>query len=89
MTNTATATRTAAAELLAGTPTRNLIEALLILDAASTLTTDQRLAKAWTCEEIERRYDVEAAMDAWADVDDHGMTYVEALIAALPIEAVA
>jgi hypothetical protein len=40
----------------------------------------------WLTEEIERRYDVEDAMNAWADEDTNGMTYGQALIAALPAD---
>lgn len=83
---------TAAANLIATQSTPALVLALLALEpkvAARTLSPEERIARAWMIEAIEARHDVAAAMDAWADEDDYGMTYVEALLAALPMEAVA
>ena len=40
-------------------------------------------------EEVESRYDVDDAMEAWAADDDNDATYVEALLAALPVEVMA
>lgn len=80
-----------AARLLAATPTSSLIQSLLVLDAIDKSTADQTLARVWIIEELERRYpQVDAAMNAWADEDyDCGATYVEALLAAMPVEAFA
>lgn len=77
-----------AADLLATVPTSDLIAALLLIDAKPELTIDERLAKVWTIEEVERRFDVEAAMNAWAD-EVSELSYVEALLIALPTEALA
>lgn len=83
-----------AAEALAATTTRILVDSLLLMEVTrveSTLTEDERIARAWIIEELERRFDVEAAMNAWADdtdASDFGeKSYVQALIAALPVEA--
>lgn len=89
METTATTARTASLELLSGQTTQALLLALLAIDTKAVKTAEERMSAAWICEAIEVRYDVEAAMDAWADEDDHGMTYAEALLAALPMEAVA
>ena len=39
----------------------------------------------WIADEIERRHEVNEAMEAWAADLDTEMTYAEALIAALPV----
>ena len=80
--------RTAAANVLAGQTTAELVAALLVADAA-TKTPETRQARIWIIDAIEARYpEVNAAMDAWAADDDTDLTYVEALIAALPLSAV-
>jgi hypothetical protein len=80
--------RNAAAAVLAGQTTSELVAALLIVDAA-TKTPETRQARRWIIEAIEARHpEVDAKMDAWAADDDTDLTYVEALIAALPLSAV-
>lgn len=81
--------RNAAAALLNEQSTSELVAALLVIDAA-TKTPDTRRARLWLIETIEARYpEVNAAMDAWAADADTELTYVEALVAALPLSAVA
>jgi hypothetical protein len=78
----------AAAAVLAGQTTSKLVAALLIVDAA-TKTPETRQSRLWIIEAIEARHpEVDAKMDAWAADDDTDLTYVEALIAALPLSAV-
>lgn len=48
-----------------------------------------RKTRLWIIEEIEHRYDVRDAMDAWAVNVNTKLSYVEALIRALPDDAVA
>jgi hypothetical protein len=81
--------RTAAAAVLAGQTTAELVAALLVADAV-TKTPETRQARMWIIEAIEARYpEVNADMDAWAADVETELTYVEALIAALPVAAVA
>lgn len=81
-----------AADLLASQSTAVLAASLLAFEPkveARTLTAEERQARAWIIDAIEARHDVEAAMNAWADDVDSDATYAEALIAALPIQALA
>lgn len=78
---------TPATELLASVDSSTLLTSLLTLDALETPTSDERMAKAWVCDELERRYPaVNAATLAWADDLETDLTYVQALVAALPAE---
>lgn len=73
---------------LANATSATLIEALLQLESIPQRTPDQRMARVWLLEELEARYPhVEATMNEWADNPDPHSTYVETLLAALPIEA--
>lgn len=44
----------------------------------------QHIVSMAVIDELETRYDVEDAMNAWADDLDSGLSYEEALLAALP-----
>lgn len=78
----------AAATITANTDTATLVESLLTLDAIESPTSEERMARAWICDALESAYpEVIPALDAWADdvtTDGSGMTYAEALVAALP-----
>lgn len=77
--------RARTAALLAATPDRYLVEALLDLEGKEARSADEDQARAWLLEEIEGRYPaVGAAMDAWSEDIESDLTYVEALIVALP-----
>ena len=86
MSNAVTALKNTAAATFATMTTPNLI-AMMVANTGTDAT--DRMVSAWIAEEVESRYDVAEAMDAWADDIDTEMTYTEALIAALPAEAVA
>lgn len=77
-------------ELLNRTSTATLITSALMLDAIQNPTEEQRLVKSWTCGELEQRHpEVTAALEAWAEDLDTSASYVETLVAALPMTAVA
>jgi hypothetical protein len=85
-------------QLMRSTPTGLIVMSLLQLEAAVkqpiTEAADiehrsaQRRTRLWLIDELERRYDVALAMATWADdLSDDKPCYVDALIAALPAEA--
>ena len=78
-------------DLFASTSTDVILVSLANLEGKrGTMTPEERQARAWMFEEIERRYDVAEAMDAWADAEDPSeLSYFEALLLALPKEAMA
>jgi hypothetical protein len=91
-TNTTTA-RDKMRRLIAGQPDRTLVETMLTVD--HTMNGLQRGSDEWRAqyvvrlaviEELESRYDVDAAMERWADEATGDTTYVEALLVALPVE---
>lgn len=79
--------------LMAGLAPRQLVSALLVLEHKDVRSEEEKLTRAWLCEELERRYpQVIPALDAWADDVDGAMgelSYGEVLIAHLPPAAVA
>lgn len=71
-------------ELLTKTDTDTLMIAALTLDAISDRTQEQRMALAWTMDEIERRHpEITPALDAWVESMDETFTYTEVAIAAI------
>jgi hypothetical protein len=67
------------------TSTRDLVTALINIDAlGADLNEQERTTRAWLIEEIESRHDVTRAMDRWVMNDHSRLTYVEALVKALP-----
>lgn len=69
--------------LLARATTEALIGSVLALGDPE-VGSDERLAFAWTCSELESRFpDVNPAIDAWLDGGEDGRTYGEVLVAAL------
>lgn len=76
--------------LFARTGTPALVASAMMLDALTGRTAEERLTRAWICEELERRHpEIGPAMEAWAEDVDSPLSQVEALIAALPVSAVA
>jgi hypothetical protein len=82
--------------LIKAMPDRQLVEVLLATDVELETTT--RGADDWLAHytvwlalvtEVESRYDVQAQMDAWAAEAVEDVRYVEALVAALPVEVLA
>lgn len=84
--------------IVRATPTGLIVMALLELEQqvkqpianAGTIEVRgaQRRTRLWLIDELERRYDVAQAMNDWADdLSDDKPCYVDALIAALPAEA--
>lgn len=80
-------------QMIAGQVDRTLIETLLVTE--QTMDGMVRGSDEWrthyivrlaVIEELESRYDVEASMEAWAADAGDDVTYVEALVAALPVE---
>jgi hypothetical protein len=72
------------AALLAGTDTDTLLASALLLDMVVSPTEEQRMVRAWTTGEVERRHpEVSPALDAWANDLETSLTYTEALVAAL------
>lgn len=83
------------ARLLASQSTPALALSALMLDTLGPLMTpEERLTRAWVCDELERRHpEVTPALEAWVealefDTTGTGPSYVETLIAALPASAV-
>lgn len=84
MTTTAASIEERRAALFAPTSDGALIASLLLLDAIERPSSEQRLVRAWTCDELERRHpEVTSALDAWAESDDTTLSYTEVLIAAV------
>lgn len=79
--NTTAITNTIGAHL-GSRSTGELFEMLALIESA-TMTADDRTVRNWIHEAIEARHDVAAAMDAWADDVETGLTYSEALAAAV------
>jgi len=76
--------------LFARTGTPALLASAMMLDALTGMTREERLTLAWVCQELERRHpEVTPALEAWVLDLDSPLSQVEALIAALPAEAVA
>jgi hypothetical protein len=80
-----TTTQNPAASIIAERPTDELLEMLNTLEGmfkacerGSEAWKTNHTAWLWICEALEARYDVNDAMDAWADSDD-GRTYSQAL----------
>jgi NO-binding membrane sensor protein with MHYT domain len=80
-------------QMIAGQDDRTLVETLLMTEL--TMNGMVRGSDEWRAhyvvrlaviEEVESRYDVEASMEAWAADAGDEVTYVEALVAALPLE---
>ncbi len=77
--------RTRAHAMLTTAPDRYVVAALLELEGREARTDDEDVARSWLLDEIERRYPlVRGALDAWAADLDLDLTYVEALLEALP-----
>jgi hypothetical protein len=85
-------------KLMRSTPTALIVMSLLQLEEAvkQDITEPgqfehrraQRRTRLWLIDELERRYDVAVAMAEWADdLSEDKPCYVDALIAALPAEA--
>jgi len=64
-------------------PTSSLVDLLRSLDTPG-VTGVRQVIRNWIIEEIETRHDVAHAMDRWVTNDHTALTYVEALIGALP-----
>lgn len=78
--------------LMSGLASRQLVNALLLLEHKAVRSEEEKLTRAWLCGELETRYpQVNVALDAW--IEDDGpmgeLSYGEVLIAALPPAAVA
>lgn len=73
------------AEALRARSTATLVDLLQTLDTLG-LSGVRLATRNWIIEEIEERYDVAHAMDRWVMNDHSHLTYVEALIAALPLD---
>lgn len=86
MNNALTARKNA---LMASINTATLVGTLLAIDSISPRTPDQSTARRLLIEEIEARHDVEDAMNAWSEDVTGEVSYVQALIAALPLAALA
>lgn len=73
------------AELFAKASTATLVQSALILDAkGASITAEERMTRAWICDEIETRMGGvkdDAAFDALLDTD---LTYTECLLVAFP-----
>lgn len=78
-------TETRRDSLFAQTSTETLVVSALTLDGIEKPSQDERLALAWTLDEIERRHpEITAALEAWveaAEVD--GPSYAEVAVASL------
>jgi len=95
MTNTTNTTETTATNLVAARTTAELAAMILAIESqrnANERGSDEwksaQRVFLWIADELESRYDVDAAMEAWAADLDTDMTYGEALIAALPKDAI-
>lgn len=70
--------------LFAKTSTPALVGAAFMLEAKTSLTEDERMALAWTRDEIETRCGGVHDDEAFCALLDTDMTYTEALIATFP-----
>jgi hypothetical protein len=76
--------------LMASATTPTLVVTLLRIEGTFPRTADLTHARRMVIEELEARFpEVAPAMDEWSNDLDTDITYAEALIAALPAEALA
>jgi len=94
--STTTLARQKMTALVKGQSDKTLVE--VMLTTAETMNRLERGSDEWKAQhivsmavvdELESRYDVNDAMDAWAADLDSPLSYEEALLVALPVEAVA
>ena len=63
-------------------PTADLLAMLIVIDEVDK-TPETRRVRLWLIRALEARFDVAAAMDAWAADAGSNITYVEALVATI------
>lgn len=84
---------TRAQALMSTLSSRQLVRALLVLEGKERRSAEEKLTRSWLCGALEKRYpQVVPTLDAWAEAVEgplSELSYGEALIAALPPQAIA